>query len=142
MDESCTDKEFFVHIFTTRLENLPHVKWYKDYIVLHNVRVLLEFQSYYAKLYFFFFNEHFLCWEFMVSRIFFFFLSNEYSRFVDLIESYFLCVCVCVFTFYMHILFIGFIESQIRCKNACINLSTLTQLKIFLSLHRISYYSA
>ena len=78
-------------------------------------------------------------------EFFFFFLSNEYSRFVDLIESYFLCVCVCVcvfFTFYVHILFVGFIESQIRCKNACINLSTLTQLKIFLSLHRISYYSA
>ena len=89
----------------------------------------------------------FFFWAFFVLRIhgfwnLFIFLSNEYSRFVDLIESYFLCVCVCVFTFYMHILFIGFIESQIRCKNACINLSTLTQLKIFLSLHCMSYCSA
>ena len=140
MDESCTDKEFSMHIFIARLEDLPHVKSYKDYNVLHNVKVLLEYQSFYAKLYFFF-------WAFFVLRIhgfwnLFIFLSNEYSRFVDLIESYFLCVCVCVFTFYMHILFIGFIESQIRCKNACINLSTLTQLKIFLSLHCMSYYSA
>ena len=45
-EESCTDKEFPMHIFTARLEGLPHVNSYKDYIVLHNVKVLLEFQSY------------------------------------------------------------------------------------------------
>ena len=105
-------------------------------------------QSYYAKLYpfffFFFFMSIFLFWEFMASGIFFFFLVKWIF---SLCWSYriIFSVCVCVFfflTFYMHILFVGFIETQIRCKNACINLSTLTQLKIFLSLHRISNCSA
>ena len=45
-DVSCTGKEFPMHIFTARLEGLPHVKSYKDYIVLHYVKVILEFQSY------------------------------------------------------------------------------------------------
>ena len=45
-EESCTGKEFPMHIFTARLEGVPHVKSYKDYIVHHYVKVLLEFQSY------------------------------------------------------------------------------------------------
>ena len=45
-EESCIDKVFPMHIFTIRLEGLPHVKSYKEYVVLHYVMVLLEFQSY------------------------------------------------------------------------------------------------
>ena len=45
-EESCNDKEFPMHIFIARLEGPPHVKSYKDYIILHYVKVLLEFQSY------------------------------------------------------------------------------------------------
>ena len=92
----------------------------------------------------FFFLMSIFCFEnSWFLEFFFFFVKLIFS----LCWSYriILCVCVCVFfffKFYVHILFVGFIESQIRCKNACINLSTLTQLKIFLSLHRISYYSA
>ena len=47
-EESCIDKEFPTHIFTARLVGLPHVKSYKEYVVLHYVKVLLEFQSYFV----------------------------------------------------------------------------------------------
>jgi hypothetical protein len=44
VDESYRDEELSVHIFTYKLEDLPQVMSYKDYIVLHQVKVFLEFQ--------------------------------------------------------------------------------------------------
>ena len=43
VDESYRDEELSVHIFTYKLEDLPQVMSYKDYIVLHQVKVFLEF---------------------------------------------------------------------------------------------------
>lgn len=39
VDESYRDEELSVHIFTYKLEDLPQVMSYKDYIVLHQVKI-------------------------------------------------------------------------------------------------------
>lgn len=65
VDESYKDEEFSVHIFTEKLEHLPVIRSYKDIIILYQVKVLLEFHSYDAKLLIF---GSFLCfWDFMVT---------------------------------------------------------------------------